>query len=111
MPALHQMLEALYGVSSFISENPLVSQIDIAVTRFLPLNPQRLSFTFVNLSANVVYIAPNNAVASSFGIRLAPNGGNITIQWDRDFELCSKDWYATATANNSECYCLENIAE
>lgn len=109
--ALHEMLEALYGVTSHIVQNPLVDEVDIAVTRILPNNPKRLSFTFVNLSANVIYIAPSNQVAATAGIRLAPNGGMIVVQWDRDFEMVSHDWYATAGANNSAVYMLENIAD
>jgi len=109
--ALHEMLSALYGVTSHIVNNPLVDEIDIAVTRFLPINPKRLSFTFVNLSVNIIYIAPSNQVAATFGIRLAPNGGMIVVQWDRDFEMVSQEWWATAAANNSAVYCLENIAD
>lgn len=107
--SLSEMLFQLYGVRTTYTINPLVEDVDIAVTRILPHNPQRTSFVFYNLSANAIYISPRNTVSATEGIYVAPNGGSVVLTWDRDFELCSMEWYATAGANNSACFCLENI--
>lgn len=111
--ALHEMLESLFGIKSFPRENPyLVPHVaNIATQQFLPYNPQRVSFVVTNLSANVIYIAPSNLVATDRGIRLAPQGGSAALTWDRDFELCSHDWYCTATVDASDFYVLENVAQ
>lgn len=111
--ALHEMLESLFGIKSFPKEQPYLDPhvANIATQLFLPYNPQRVSFIVINLSENVVYIAPSNQVGTGRGIRLAPQGGSASLTWDRDFELCSHDWYCMATADASAFYVLENVAQ
>lgn len=109
--SLAEMLEALYGVKSRLRENPLVAAIDTTVTRFLPYNPMRLSFTAVNLSPNSIFIGPTNLVDTDHGIFLGPSGGAIVIQWDRDFEQCASEWFAIASVDASDFYVLENLSQ
>jgi len=111
--ALHEMLEALYGVKSRKRVNYLVAQVEDEPTRILPGDPNRLSFVFVNLSANPMYIAPQRNLThtpATVGIYIAPTGGSIILQWDRDFELVSEEWWAISTIAASPCYILENIS-
>lgn len=110
--ALHEMLEALFGVKSRKRINYLVAQVEDEVTRILPSDPRRLSFVFQNVSANPIYIAPENNPATApvpRGIYIAPSGGSIIMQWDRDFELVTEEWHAISTVAASGCYILENI--
>jgi len=110
--ALHEMLDALFGVKSRKRINYLVAQIEDTPTRFLPSDPKRLSFVFQNVSANPIYIAPENNPAAApvpRGIYIAPNGGSIILQWDRDFELVTEEWHAISTVAASACYILENL--
>ncbi len=109
--ALHTMLEALFGITSFPRENPLVDEIGVAAVRFLANNPQRVSFQIVNLSANALYIATTNEVAATRGIMLGANGGIASLIWDRDFELVSHEWWGLAAGANSAVYVLENIIQ
>lgn len=107
---LSDLLQNLYGVKTFPQINKLVDEVDATVTQILSANPNRVSFTFVNLSAVNMWIGPHSDVSSTKGIFVSPNGGSITLQWDRDFELVSQPFFAIAIANNSDCYILENIS-
>lgn len=108
---LHEMINALFGVKTIPRINPEVTQVDIVVTKILPYNPRRLSFVIFNLSGNSVYISPFRSVSATNGIYLAANGGSASLIWDRDFELCCYEWFATAGANDSEIFILENYSE
>lgn len=108
---LHQMVEALFGVKTYPRENPETNSVGTDAVRILQENPRRLSFQVVNLSANSLYIAPTNQVSSTRGIFLAANGGIVSLIWDRDFELCSHEWYAVASGAASDIYVLENVAQ
>jgi len=111
--ALHEMLESLFGIKSFPRENPYLDPhvANIAVQQMLPYNPQRVSFVVINLDDNAIYIAPSNQVFADRGIRLAPNGGAASLTWDRDFELCSHDWYVYSAVDAQDFYLLENVAQ
>ncbi len=106
--ALHEMLEALFGIKSYAQENSLLfdpatglDQVGVAVARILTTNPQRVSFQVTNLSADTIYVALTNQVLATHGIRLAPNGGLMSVIWDRDFEEVSHEWWAISTMSIS----------
>ena len=107
--ALHDMLEALFGARTMFRENPENVSMGLTALRVLSSNPMRVGFVAYNLSGNGVYLAPSNLVSSSRGIYLAPNGGGVSLVWDRDFELCSAEWWGIATAAASTIYVLELI--
>jgi len=105
------MLEALFGVRSYPRENPITATVGAAAERILANNPQRVSFQVANLSANALYIGLSNTVNATEGIYVAPNGGLISLIWDRDFELCSHEWWALAGGPASAIYVLENLIQ
>lgn len=107
---LSDLLQNLYGVKTFPQVNKTTSAVGTSVTRILSSNPNRVSFLVVNLSANQMFISPEPDVSSSKGIYIAPNGGSINVQWDRDFELVSQPFFAIAGAAASEVYIIENIS-
>lgn len=106
---LHSMLEALFGTRSRAVENPITDTVGVAATRILASSPMRVGFIICNLSGNALYIAPTNRVSATRGIFVPPNGGTASVVWDRDFELCSMEWYALAGAAGSAVYVLENL--
>lgn len=106
---LHTMLEALYGTRSRAVENPENTLLGVAALRILPNDPMRVGFIICNLSANGVYIAPTNQVAATRGIFVPPNGGSVSVVWDRDFELCAIEWWGIAGGANSQVYVLANV--
>jgi len=107
---LSELLENLYGVRSTHHINKLTNMVQDTVTKVMSGNPNRLSFVFTNNSANNIYLSTQNDVASTKGIFVASNGGTVVIQWDRDFELVSSEWFAIASAINSNVFILENIS-
>jgi hypothetical protein len=107
---LSDLLQNLYGVTSFPQINKKVNQVGVSVVEIMSSNPNRVSFLVVNLSANNLFISPENDVSSTKGIYIAPNGGSITVQWDRDFELVSQPFYAIAGGAASDVFILENIS-
>lgn len=109
--ALDTMLQALFGIKTFPRENPITATVGIAAERILASNPQRVSFQVVNLSANNLYVGLSYTVAATEGIFIAPNGGIISLIWDRDFELCSHEWWAIAGGAASAVYVLENVIQ
>lgn len=67
---------------------------------------ERVQLTFVNLSANNIYIAPTPSVSSSRGILVGPNGGSVTMSVVEDGILPSLQWYALASAAASSLYVI-----
>jgi hypothetical protein len=84
--------------------------VGVSVVEILSSNPNRVSILIVNLSLNNLYISPQNDVSATKGIYIAPSGGAITLQWDRDFELVSQPFFAIASGAASDVFILENIS-
>jgi hypothetical protein len=107
---LSDLLQNLYGVKSFPQVNKKASSVGTSVIEIMSSNPNRVSFLIVNLSVNNLYISPQNDVSSTKGIYIAPSGGAITLQWDKDFELVSQPFFAVASGAASSIFVLENIS-
>lgn len=101
------LIEKQYGIRTRHLENREGTVCNIAVTRILRQNPNRIAAVVLNLSANVIYIAPRNAPSSTAGVRLDPSGGRMTLLWFEDFHLTGMEWNGTATADASSIYVLE----
>jgi hypothetical protein len=106
--SLDTLVSSMFGVQ-VRSQNSSFSA-GLAVLRLLQHNANRISLTIFNLSANSVYISPTPDVSASNGAYLASNGGFVTLQWDRDFQLVANEWYVIATGAASSLYILENIS-
>ncbi len=103
-------IQEKYGTKIVPVENPLsIDNIDIADKVILRNDPGRFSFTFINLSANDMYLRPSNAPTSTNGIYLAANGGELSVSADEDFELVTREWHAIASADNSAFYLLTEV--
>lgn len=109
MATTAEMIEALLGVNTFKRVNHITNQIGVAAEQIAIGSPQRASLLFVNLSANVMYVSPDQEAAATHGIRLAPNGGTVAMIWDRDLELVTEEWWGIAGGANSDIFVLESI--
>ena len=109
--ALHQILESLYGVRTYPKENPVTNTVGETAKKIANNNPMRATLLVINMSANTMYLALASDVGAAKGIILAPNGGSVLFQWDRDFELVTEEWWAKGTAAGSAIYVLENILQ
>jgi len=106
--SLDQLVQSMFGVQ-VRAQNSSFSA-GLAVLRMLQHNANRLSLTIFNLSVNSVYISPSPDVTASNGAYLASNGGFVTLQWDKDFQLVGSEWYCLSTGAGSALYILENIS-
>jgi len=96
-----ELIEKRFGMVTRANANPLVDEVNIAITRVLPNNPNRLAWIILNLSANNVFIALDNDCSPAHGILLTPNGGSATMIYEEDFEATCWEVYGVATANNA----------
>ena len=65
---IYDLLAKKYGISVDERENPGTSLAQLTVVEIAPPDPTRLFLSIINLSANVVYIAPSRAVAATAGV-------------------------------------------
>lgn len=107
---LNEILQNLYGVKTSPRLNYTTDDIDSSVKAIVNNNPNRVSMIIVNLGANACYISPFRDVSSTKGIYIAPNGGSVVLQWDKDFELVGYEWHGVSSVDNQSVLILENIS-
>jgi len=106
---LDTLITRLLGVPTRTTRSPTVFQIGVAVGQVLKQNPNRVGAVIVNASANTVYVAPFNSVASTRGVRLGPSGGTLALVWFEDFHSVGWEWFAVADGAASDVYVQEVI--
>lgn len=67
-------------------------------------DPERVLLVFVNLSLNVVFLAPSIQVSTSRGIRLAPNGGFLSMNAREDGILQTLQWFAVTDVGSATVF-------
>ena len=67
---------------------------------------ERVSLTFVNLGATTLYIAPSINVSAAWGMRLAANGGTVSMNVVDDSLLPALNWRAMGSAPAGVLYVL-----
>lgn len=73
----------------------------------LGFDAERISATFVNLSANIIHISPSSEASATRGILIPAGGGAIAINVEEDGMLPTSEWYAIAALAGSAMYVLE----
>lgn len=106
---LKELLEAKLGARTYIRINRDTATVGTAVQRVLRNSPNRVSAVLVNLSANTIYVSPDNVPSATHGIRLGPSGGSLVLKWDEDFSMCGYEWNALATAAASDIFIIETM--
>lgn len=109
MKNAHDLVSDYFGVRVEDREFPDALDADIAVKVLAKRSPRRVALLVVNLSANVVVIAPFPGVTTTRGIRLDSNGGNASFNVRDDFLLPTREWSVCADVDNSELYVLETL--
>lgn len=105
--SLRSLLEASYGVRTTERVNPVTGTVAVTATRIAQNNPRRVGLVVTNTGAASITISPDKSVSLTTGVILPANGSSISMSWDRDFELLSKEWYAIANGAPSSVYVLE----
>lgn len=109
--SLSELLAREWAVKTSYRINPITDEVNSTVTQVLNANPRRLSLVILNLSADEVYLAPDQRVADNRGIELAANGGSVTMVWREDFNLVAMPWYGIAANDNDDIVVIEVIIE
>lgn len=104
---LTELLRERFGVQVGHRINPLVSTVGTGATALVGNNPNRLALVIINLSANVIYVAPDFQVSTTRGIRLSPNGGQIALVWDEDFNIVGYEWVGISDVGTNAVFVLE----
>ncbi len=78
-------------------------------TDAIPVAPgsgERVSLTFVNLAATQLYLAPSLEVAATHGLRLAANGGTVSMNVEEDSLLPALGWWCVSSGANGALFVL-----
>jgi len=106
---LKDVINDKFGLNTRSITNRLLNTIGVTVAQVLPHDPNRLSWTVINLGANNVYIHSTRDVSATQGILLTPNGGSVTMTWEYDFDLVGYEvWGISAGAGNA-IYTIEIV--
>jgi hypothetical protein len=84
-------------------------QAGLAVSVGARQAPNRLSVAFINLSLNVIYLAPGSDPSATHGFRLGPSGGALSFWWREDTHLVAAEWRIIATGANSDILVVETL--
>jgi hypothetical protein len=97
-------LQSRFG--GLLREREIDVTVGLAVAVAIPRDNERMSMTVMNLSANAVYLAPSSNVSATRCLRLAPNGGAISMNVDEDGLLPVVQWWGLAAGAGSTLYVL-----
>lgn len=100
-----------FGVRVRDTEPAAIATVGTASAVLLRADSMRYAFTFINLSANNIFIRPKNTASATNGIRVDPNGGSVTVILEDDFTLASLEWQAIAAGAGSAFYLLAVVGE
>ena len=104
---LRNLLNREFGVETFPRINPLVSQVGTTPVKILDNNPNRLAWTFFNLSSVPISIGFSREVSSTNGMYMSARGGGVNFLWNEEFDLVGYALWALAVAPNSEIFIIE----
>jgi hypothetical protein len=106
MPKLYgacvEYLRQTYGGDFSILEH--TQTIGTAQVHLLGGDSERVSLTLVNLGATNIYIAPTVEVGVLRGLRLAANGGTVSMSLLIDSLLPAASWYAIGDGAGGTLY-------
>lgn len=96
-------LQGRFG--GFLREVSATPSIGTSVAVAAPSDPERLQLTFMNLSANIIYLHPRSSVSATNGLIL-PVGGFLSMDVINDGLFPTLQWYALASGAASVLYYL-----
>lgn len=95
--ALAYVIDQFGGLTDEVESNPTISAS--GTTQVVPGNADRVSLVIINVGAHDVMVMPESsalAVSSGVGIRLAANGGGISLVLHDDLTMPSRRWIAAS---------------
>ena len=109
-PVVDRLLDDLLGTSSHPRISAPGATVGTTAIEVFRNDGDRLAFTLINLSANVLYLAPTPSVSTTRGIRLRANGGFVNSLWNEELILVTYDWHLVADASGSAYFAIEMVA-
>lgn len=80
--------------------------VGTAVIEVAHADAERVSLTFVNLGATTLYISPSVNVSATHGMRLAANGGTVSMNVEDDALLPALNWRSMGSAGGGALFVL-----
>mgnify|MGYP007123678196 CR=1 FL=1 len=109
MTTAKDLLQERYGVTTHTNINPLLDQVGTTKVQVLKNDPNRVSLAMFNLSTNILYVLPDESVATTKAIRLAPSGGAVALNIFEDFDMVTRAWHAIASGASSDVMISETL--
>ena len=104
--SVYQLIEARLGINVAFKLTGTTS-VGTSDVQLVENNPGRTNLTIVNLSANSVYLSPQNAATTSSGILLTASGGSLAMNYNDDLILPTLEWHALASGSSSNVFIIE----
>lgn len=108
MGRTREYVEREYGFPTDVNQNAVVINAATA-TRIFQNNPNRISWTIVNLGAAIAYLAFTSNAGAAFGMQLAATGGLMSMNARDDGEVPVMEIWALG-AGASTLFAVETIA-
>jgi len=102
--SVYDLISMEYGCAVSIEDPTTNLSIGVADLIIAQNSPRRVALVIINLSANVVYVKPGSPATTTSGIRLAPAGGSVSLNFKSDFHLPALEWHAIASGAASAIY-------
>jgi len=106
MGALAEYVKKKYGVHTRSFPDPETVSCLTTVTEILRDNPDRLSFTIINLGGTSMFVAWDRGVGSTHGILVAANGGTFSLNADDDGELVGYAIFGISVTSANDIYTM-----
>ena len=95
--AMQYCVDQFGGLIDEIESNPTIA--GAGVTQIVPGNGDRMSLVIINVGGHDVMVMPESSavsVTNAIGIRLAANGGGISLVLKDDLTMPSRRWMAAS---------------
>lgn len=109
--SLTKYIEGKFGTKTRSQQDPVTNTVATTVTQILRNNPDRLSYTVINITAFDIHVAFDREVSTTRGILIAPSGGSLTLTAEEDGELVGYELFAISTANPSTIFTVVTEGE
>ncbi len=109
--SLNRYIAKKFGTKTKSRQNPLTPTVATTVTQILRNNPDRLSYTIVNLTAFNLYCGFDREVSSTRGIFIPPSGGSLTLTAEEDGELVGYELFAISAGSPSTIFTISTEGE
>lgn len=112
------MDQEYYGAASRLAQKtlggifqPLTSVVAVGVGagKVIGANPNRITLVIVNAGTTTITLSPNPAVVSLQGIILVSQGSSMSLDYQKDADIPSVEWYGISSAIGGSVFVFEEV--